>query len=275
MHCLNKGADIDFMVRCGIIISNTRGVGTLNDRILFMIKIAIVEDEKQAYDTLNGYIQRYFSDVNQEYSVTWFDKSVAFLSDYKAIYDIVFMDIELPDLNGMEAAEKMRENDSRTVLIFVTNMAQYAIRGYDVDALSYILKPVKYPSFVRKMDKALQLILQNADKTINISQNGVLTRIALHDLKYVEVEKHSLIYHTEKDILCWGSLKKAEEELAPYNFFRPNNYCLVNVRYVAKIEDYTVTLNDGTRLQISRPRKQKFMKDVAAYFGKGGKNFNA
>ncbi len=237
------------------------------------MRIAIIEDEKSAYEALNECIERYFSSKKQEYSVVWFDKAITFLSDYKAIYDIVFMDIDLPDLNGMQAAEKLRTNDSRTVLIFVTNMAQYAVNGYDVDALSFIVKPVRYPSFARKLDKALKIVSQNSDATINISQNGSLTRVAISDLRYVEVEKHALIYHAETNVSCWGSLKKAEEKLSAYSFLRCNNYCLVNPKYIAKVKENTVTLNDGTQIAISRPRRPKFLAEIAAYFGEGGKTF--
>ena len=239
-----------------------------------MINIAIVEDEDQSADILNDYLAEYFTEKGEEYAIARFDEAVSFLSEYKAVYDIVFMDIELPDLNGMEAAEKMRINDTQTVLIFVTNMAQFAVKGYEVDALYFIVKPVKYPVFSRKLDKALNVIAKRVNATIDIMLNGVLTRLAIGDLRYVEIEKHTLRYHADNTVECWGTLKKVEEQLAPYSFLRCNNYCLVNPKFIVKVEEFEIKLNDGTVLQISRPRKQNFMKELAAYLGKGGKVFN-
>lgn len=240
-----------------------------------MINIAIVEDEKAAANILKEYLARFFAESGGTFAADWYDGAVNFLSNYKAVYDIVFMDIELPDLNGMKAAQKMREKDNSTVLIFVTNMAQFAVKGYEVDALDFIVKPVKYPSFERKLKKALSVIEKNEGNHINIMQNGALTRIDVKSLRYVEIETHTLRYYTDEgEISCWGKLKDEEARLKPFSFMRCNNFCIVNPKYIKNVKGYTVTLNDGKEIEISRPRKKDFMKALAEYLGAGGNGFN-
>jgi DNA-binding LytR/AlgR family response regulator len=104
------------------------------------VRIAIVEDEQTAAQELKRCLNRYQNERHQELKITRFDNSITFLNDVCTSYDIVFMDIEMPYMNGMQAAAEMRKINTETCLIFVTNMAQYAIKGYEVDAMDFILK---------------------------------------------------------------------------------------------------------------------------------------
>lgn len=109
-----------------------------------MLRCAIVEDTAQELEHLQNGLKRYSAERALPLNVTAFGNAADFLEHYCADYDIVFMDIELPGLNGMEAAHRLREIDRQVILIFVTNMAQYAVKGYEVDALDYIIKPAQY-----------------------------------------------------------------------------------------------------------------------------------
>ena len=104
-----------------------------------MFKIAIVEDNRAAMEKLQGYLERYAQENNEKFDIASFGDALAFLDSYRRIYDMVFMDIELPFINGMEAAQRLREIDKQVVLLFVTNMAQFAVKGYEVDALDYLV----------------------------------------------------------------------------------------------------------------------------------------
>lgn len=109
-----------------------------------MIRIAMVEDEAAVREQLMGYVQRYTRQYGTEFSVTEFADGVDILENYRPVYDIVFLDVEMKHLDGMETARRIRALDADVVLIFITNMAQYAIKGYAVGALDYVLKPVPY-----------------------------------------------------------------------------------------------------------------------------------
>ena len=123
-----------------------------------MTRIAIVEDEAAVREQLAGYVQRYIRQYGTPFEVTEFADGMEILEDYRPQFDIIFLDIEMPELGGMDAAERIRTVDPDVVLVFVTNMAQYAIRGYEVDALDFVLKPVNYYQFSTKLARALQRV---------------------------------------------------------------------------------------------------------------------
>ena len=105
-----------------------------------MIRVAIVEDDAEVQGVLQEYVRRYTRQYGTEFEVTVFADGVDILEDYRAVYDIIFLDVEMKHLDGMTTAERIRQMDADVILIFITNMAQYAIRGYSVGALDYVLK---------------------------------------------------------------------------------------------------------------------------------------
>lgn len=232
-----------------------------------MKNIAIVEDEQGAADLLISYLDRYSKASGEQFNAVRFADPIAFLENYKATFDIVFMDIEMPNMNGMEAAEKMRRVDSRTILIFVTNMAQYAVNGYAVDALDFIVKPVTYANFALKMRRAVERLKDSDEVKMTVNtENGVIC-VAASQIKYIEVYNHKLVYHlTDTNLTAYGQLKKAEKLLPKNSFCRCNNCFLVNLRYVTALKGYTVVLG-GEELPVSHGKRKDFMKALADYLG--------
>lgn len=235
-----------------------------------MIKVAIVEDDAAEREKLKEYFSALSEKKGEAFRTDLFTDAVTFLTDYKASYDIVFMDIMMPYMDGITAAGKLREMDRKVILFFITNMTQYAVKGYAVDALDYIIKPLAYGNFEAKMEKALE-ILRSDKEVISIAIAGGLLRIYANRIRYIESNGHKIIYHTEtEDIQSGGlSLTELEERLAEYGFLRCNSGYLVNVRHIRMIRGFSVTLQDGTELQISRPRKKKFLEDTARFLGSG------
>lgn len=112
-----------------------------------MIHIAIVEDEESYVRQLLEYIERFQQEHFQEIKTSIFRDGDEILEKYSADYDIILMDIQMQFVDGMTAAEKIREMDKSVILMFITNMTSYAVKGYEVDALDYMVKPVEYFSF--------------------------------------------------------------------------------------------------------------------------------
>ena len=121
-----------------------------------MLKIAVVEDQQEVRDELCRFIRQYAAENSLQVEVLPIEDGAVIAEHYEPGYDIIFMDVEMPGLDGFGAAEKIRAVDADAVLVFVTNMAQYAIKGYEVDALDYVLKPVNYYQFCTKLSRAVQ-----------------------------------------------------------------------------------------------------------------------
>ncbi len=235
-----------------------------------MLHIAIIEDEDKAAETLCGYLRRFEEEMEEPAQVTRFSDARPFL-EAETGYDLVFMDIELPGMNGMEAARQLRSKDRQAKLIFVTNMAQYAVEGYQVDALDFMVKPVTYSDFSFKMKRALSAIKMSRVQWLVIQQSTGLTRISSGELLYVEVQGHTLTYHLERrePVKARGTLTDAERSLRQCHFLRCNNCYLVNPEKIRWVRGYLVNVG-GDELQISHPRRKQFLKDLGEWYAKGG-----
>ncbi len=231
------------------------------------MKLAVVDDELKITELLKGYIKRYEEEFHCSLNVSVFNNPNDFLTTYSSDYDLVLMDIEMPGLNGIETAKELRRIDSRVVLMFITNMAQYAINGYEVEAVDFVIKPVSYPDFVLKLQKAMRYIVRNQDKKLILNTQDSVVHIHVSDIYYIEVIRHYLIYHTVNgDYTVRGVMKEVEADLLEYHFVRSNHCYLVNLKYVESIRGNTVKLN-GNDLQISRNKKNEFLTAFARYVG--------
>lgn len=231
------------------------------------VNIAIVEDDEDAKQTLCDALDRFGQSRGIDFCKHCFSLSLEFLENYVGDYDIVFMDIQLPDYDGMSAAKRLREKDKSVVLVFVTNFAQYALNGYEVDAADFIVKPIEYAHFETKM---LRIIAQinTCDIVIAVkTYDGSVVSVAASLLMYVEVMGHGLTYHTTFGTFgAYGTLYKAEERLKAAKFVRCNSCYLVNPRYVESVNNYT-TVVGGDELKISYAKRREYRKAVAEYLG--------
>ena len=233
-----------------------------------MIRIALVEDDASYRQELKAYLEQYARENGEEIDVKAFTDGDEIAQDYRAGYDIIFMDIMMRFMNGMQAAREIRKKDEEVIIIFVTNTAQYAISGYEVNALDYVLKPINYYAFSKTLERALAKIKRDEEKFIVISNKYSAYKVNENAIEYVEINGHSLVYHTrDGDFTAVGTMKEVEEELSGDHFFRCNKCFLVNLKYVDAIQGDDA-LVAGEPVQISRSRKKAFMEALNAYMSR-------
>lgn len=231
-----------------------------------MRNIAIVEDEDSAAEKLIDSIKRYQSEFDCEFNIVRFSDAADFLDGYKAIYAVVFMDIQMPRSNGMDAAFELRKIDKSASLIFITNLMQYAQKGYEVDAVGYILKPFTYYDFSLKFRKALDKYVMEENRDIVVDIAGGMVRISCDRLMYVEIMKHRLYYHLVDDVIqTTGVLSAVEKQLEGRGFLRCNSCYLVNPQFIVSVKGNIVTVGND-ELTISRPRRAAFMTNLTQWF---------
>ena len=188
-------------------------------------------------------------------------------------FRLVFFDIRLPGIDGLTAALKFREKNTDAVIIFITNMVQFAIRGYEVNARDYILKPLIYSDFEFKMKKLLPLFREKDKPKAFLSVKGIegFFRIDVDKLLYVESVSHHLCYHTENGTIdSLNALSRVESELFTFGFLKCNRCYLVNLDYVENFQGSDVTVN-GDVIQVSRSRKKPFLDALNDYMNEVGK----
>lgn len=152
----------------------------------------------------------------------------------------------------------------------MTGLSQYAINGYEVNALDYVVKPITYPRLADKLDKALARLARRPRHKITLTKENAVLCLNVSDVFYVEVTGHTLAYHTAQGVYTLrGNLSAAEKELQPFGFSLCNKCYLVNLQHVRSIEKNTVQVGSET-LAISRGQQKAFMNDFLAYIQKGG-----
>lgn len=238
------------------------------------MNIALVEDDAQEAEIMIKYIKRFGDENSFAFDVTRFRNAEDFLHAYKhSYYSIAFMDIDLPGIGGIDAARSLRSRDDCITIVFVTKMAQYAQKGYEVNALDFIVKPIGYSEFKLKMRKAVNVASSREIKSVLVPVNSGFCRISVDKLVYVEVMGHKLKYQlVDEEIEARGTLGEVEKKLEGCGFLRCNSCYLVNSRYVNKVRGNEVEVG-GHVLKISHPKRKAFVEALMEIFTGGGYDF--
>ena len=176
----------------------------------------------------------------------------------------------MPGVTGMEAAQALRAGDEQTPLVFVTNLAQYAVRGYEVDALGFLVKPVRYEDFAPCMDRALRVARRNVGTTLRIPTADGLRVVPVAEVLYVDILRHDLYYHLASEpeaLRVRGSIRAAAEELGE-GFVKVSASCLANMAQVKLVRQGSVLMADGTELFFSRGCRKAALETIASYVGR-------
>ena len=232
-----------------------------------VVRIAIVEDNENDIRMMTEYINRYNAESDSDISFDVYTDGAMLVEKRNKSYDIIIMDIEMPLLDGMGAAEEIRKSDDEVIIIFVTSMAQYAIKGYEVGALDYILKPVSYFALSQRLNKAISRLNKAAAQYIAVRINRGVQKLDVADIKYIESQKNLLAYHTVNEkLVTYSTLKVAEAELKDMNFSKGNNGCLINLRHVDAIRDGCAIVGEA-QISLSRSRRADFEAALIKYIG--------
>ena len=235
-----------------------------------MYSVAIVEDEKEANDMIAAYLERYGRENNIVFCTTQYADAEAFLTDFHCQFDIVFMDIEMPVLDGMSTIKKLRQVDKSVLVVIVTNLAQYAVNGYELGVFDFMVKPVGYYSLAMKLSRAFETLGTISRRQIWVPSRTGKKMISADTLRYVEVMHHMLVFHTTaEEVRGTGTMKKICELLEGLPFALCNQCYLVNLAYVSGINGNTVLVGED-ELQISAPKRKNFLCALNNYLGAGG-----
>ena len=234
-----------------------------------MLRVAIVEDDASFSAQLQVDTERCFKELGQAADITVFPDGLEIVEDYQPVWDIILMDIEMPHLDGMSAAHRIREQDPAVVLIFITNMARYAIKGYEVDAMDFVLKPVEYAQLALKLKKAMGMVEQRQRRYLMVHLDGEKQRIATNDILFIEVINHLLHIPTAKEeYVVAGTLQKIENDLAGLPFFRCSHSFVVNLANITAVRKETVLVG-GQEIPVSRPNRRELLQRLSDYLGGG------
>ena len=204
------------------------------------VNVAIVEDESEYARELQDYLRRYGREVGERFDITVYPDGEDIVDDYRSgMYDIILMD-----------------------------MAQYAIRGYRVDALDYVLKPISYFSFTQRLGKAMERMRRREEKYVIITSKTGTSRVPIPTIQWIESSGHRLTYHTVDGSYesTTQSMKDVESQLSPEGFFRCNKGYLINLAHVQGVEN-SYAIVGADRVTVSRAKQRELLDALSAYFG--------
>jgi len=232
-----------------------------------MIRIAIVEDDQDYIRQLQTYLEQYRRESGEAVDVAVFTDGDEIAEGYRPRFDVILMDVEMRFMDGMTAAREIRKVDCEVVIIFITNMAQYAIQWYSVDALDYLLKPVSYFAFAQRLERAVARMKRRVARYLTVPVKGGARKLEASQIYYVESRDHELTFHTAVGNFTAGlTMRETESRLSNLPFFRGNNSYLINLEHVDAVQDGCAVVR-GESLKLSRPRKAAFMEALSDYMG--------
>nr|MCR5283037.1 LytTR family DNA-binding domain-containing protein [Lachnospiraceae bacterium] len=186
-----------------------------------MIRIAIVEDSKDDRKELKSFLERYEREKKCALKITEFDSGINFIEEYKPEFDLIFMDISMPHMNGMDVARKLRNKDTGVQLIFLTSLAKYAVEGYEVNARMFLVKPVSYLRISIEMDKIATAYNSRLWENLLLNTVEGMVRVNLGSIYYIQSDKHYVVFHTDMgDYRVRGKLSSFESALDEKHFAR-------------------------------------------------------
>jgi DNA-binding LytR/AlgR family response regulator len=235
-----------------------------------ILKCVIIDDEPLAIDIIAGYIEQTpFLSLSQKF--THPVKAFEYLSENKT--DLLFIDIQMPDLSGIEL---VRNLEYKPVIIFTTAYDKYALEGFKVDAIDYLLKPIDYPEFLKAAEKAKkwiyarnEIVSVKSDKEfLFIKSEYKIIRIDLKAISYIEGMSEYVRIHREhaKSVMSLLSLKSIEEQLPEDQFMRVHKSFIVNLKKITEIENNFIVCGDGIKIPVSKLYKDKFQEYINKNF---------
>ena len=231
-------------------------------------RFLVIEDDSAAAARLRTFVERYLAEHGIEASIDWLKTAFEFI-ELKQRYDLVFMDINLPGINGMDAAGLLRKHDSETLIVFVTDLAKYAVKGYEVDALDFIVKPVTYQGLALRMDRVMRALAARPSTNLVVNGREGISVFPMRDLLYVAVSDHYLAYHLANgtQVLARETMRSFCQSHTQPQLVQISSGYVVNADNVRSIRGQEVQVSNGDILVISRPKRRAAMEAFARYYG--------
>jgi len=239
-----------------------------------MLNVAICDDEKYYRDYINGLVTKYFNGLRLEYQLEVFESGINLCLDglENKQYDIVFLDVNMKEMDGIETAKQIRKNNSNAFIVFITAFVSFSPEGYKVNAIRYILKD--NCNFDAAVTECLDTIFEKLEINKNKMKFDFLEgekEIRLEDIIFIESRLHKLVFEMKgkgtKRYILYGKLDDIEQLLQTYGFLRVHQSFLANMKYIAQLSNYRAVLTTSRDLPIPKQKFKEIKETFIAYKG--------
>lgn len=227
-----------------------------------MYQIAVCDDDIQMRRFLRSSIEESGIDC----AIAEFSNGAELLRNYQG-YEILFLDIDMPLVNGIEAAKRIRRKDRKVKIIYVTGYQDYMQRSFDVHPFSFLVKPIRKGMIVKQLQEAL-LYSREAEKadTLRLETTEGTEEIAVPDIYYLEYQRRKLrLVMKQGECMIRGKISEFSEKLLPYGFATPHKSFVVNLYHVKSIRGYDIFMMNGDQIPLSQKRSTEFRGILGKY----------
>lgn len=224
-----------------------------------MIRIGICDDEPEMLAELENRINKYFLGKKSDFTLFRFQSGSHVLAA-GAPFDIVFLDIRMAGISGMDTAKELRLKDKSCHIVFVTALKEYVLDAFDVNADNYLIKPIEETRFASTMDRILEQIGQDAEAVLSYSYNGNYYRIQFRDIRYCEVLDHTVYLYTGKGNQRYNHKIEQLEQVLDGRFFRCHRSYLINLERVTCCRQGIAQLDGGEQIPVAKRRQSAFLQ---------------
>ncbi len=236
-----------------------------------IINIAVCDDEKDSLENIQKELFQLANTLNitiETYLYTDGNKVVNLIYNNKEDFDILFLDIDMPNISGLEVAKKLREKGSDIILIFISAHEQYVFESIEYSPFRYIRKNKISEELPLAMKAAFTRLENEKDRNIIIKTDDGEVRLYHSEIMYYEIEDRRLNIHLSDgtNLLTWKTIKELLKEMNDEKFIKLHSGCVVNVKYISEFSSYDVTLDNGERLIVSRRRIKDVKEELLKYW---------
>ncbi|WP_069999363.1 LytR/AlgR family response regulator transcription factor [Cellulosilyticum sp. I15G10I2] len=232
-----------------------------------MLTCVICEDNEIHRNKINDYLKSVLSELHTAYEIIEFECGEQLLNAYPNHVDIIFLDIKMKELSGMETAQKIRTFDTETEIIFITGLTEFMQQGYEVSARRYLTKPIQYEIFTQQVKPCIEAIIKRKEQYIWVKSLQATYKVRVDNILYAETYGRQVnVYTTQQIYPTYMSLSLIEKALKGEHFFRCQKSCLINLNYVEGITKDSVFIKDK-EIPVSRLKMQTLKKELAKIIG--------
>lgn len=215
-------------------------------------KIAICDDSDADRQYVLNMVNRWAVSSGHVVHTDTFTSSENFLFHYaeESDYDILLLDIEMGDMDGVTMAKKLRKTNDTIQIIFITGYSDYISEGYEVAALHYLMKPVKEEKLCSVLNRALEKLTKN-EKILNFEISGEMVRVPVYQIRYADVFGNYVTIHALFDVKVKMTLSELEKQLDE-RFYRVGRSTIVNLTLISRVTKTEIKMNDGTSIPLAR-----------------------